>query len=286
MRELSVYSGIIDLYFYCYKIIMVFGVIYMEKIIYYKDELNDEFAGDNLKPKVIDENYIYLPKGIWKKFTRFFWYRIVATPLAFLYMKFGWHHKIIGKKNFKKYRKQAVFVYGNHTHNMADAFIPSMVSTPQDAFVIVNPNNLSIPVIGHIVPSLGGIPLPINQKAMRNFNKCITRRVEQKRFIMIYPEAHIWPFYTKIRPYVSLSFSYPIHYKAPAFALTNTYVKRKFGKKPRIITYIDGPFYPDKGLSLKEARENLRDKVYNQHVLRSKNSNYEYIKYIKKEVEE
>ena len=44
----------------------------MEKIIYYTDELNDEFAGDNLKPRVIDENYIYLPKGIWKKFTRFF----------------------------------------------------------------------------------------------------------------------------------------------------------------------------------------------------------------------
>ena len=102
----------------------------MEKIIYYTDELNDEFAGDNLKPRVIDENYIYLPKGIWKKFTRFFWYRIVATPLAALYLKITLHHKVIGRKNFKKYKKQAVIVYGNHTHNIADAFVPSMISTP------------------------------------------------------------------------------------------------------------------------------------------------------------
>ena len=76
----------------------------MEKIIYYTDELNDEFAGDNLKPRVIDENYIYMPKGIWKKFTRFFWYRIIATPLAALYLKLTLHHKVIGRKNFKRYK--------------------------------------------------------------------------------------------------------------------------------------------------------------------------------------
>ncbi len=258
----------------------------MEKIIYYSDELTDEFAGDDLKPKVIDENYIYTPKGIWKKFTKFFWYRIVATPLAFLYMKISLHHKIIGKKEFKKYKKQAVVVYGNHTHNMADAFIPSMVSFPQDAYVIVNSNNLNIKLIGHITPSLGAIPLPSNAKAMKNFNKCLDKRIEEKRFIMIYPEAHIWPYYTKIRPYKSLSFGYPIHYNVPAFALTNTYMKRKFSKKPKIVTYIDGPFYPDEGLSMKDARENLRNKIYNQQVLRSKNSNIEYIKYVKREVVE
>ena len=31
-----------------------------EKLVYYSDELNDEFAGDNIKAKTIDENYKYL----------------------------------------------------------------------------------------------------------------------------------------------------------------------------------------------------------------------------------
>ena len=30
-----------------------------EKLVYYSDELNDEFAGDNIKAKPIGENYKY-----------------------------------------------------------------------------------------------------------------------------------------------------------------------------------------------------------------------------------
>ena len=31
-----------------------------EKVIYYNDELNDEFAGDSIVAKKIDANYVYL----------------------------------------------------------------------------------------------------------------------------------------------------------------------------------------------------------------------------------
>ena len=168
---------------------------------------------------------------------------------------------------------------------MADALIPSMISIPKDAYVIVHPNNVSMPVLGKITPSLGAIPLPDDKKAMKNFNKCIEKRVVEKRCITIYPEAHIWPYYTKIRPYQSLSFSYPIHYHTPVFCFTNVYLKRKHSKKPKIVTYIDGPFLSDTSLSMKEQRENLRNKVYAQMVERSKLNTIEVVKYIPKEVE-
>lgn len=159
-----------------------------------------------------------------------------------------------------------------------------MVVFPKDAYLIVHPNNVSIKVIGKITPSLGAIPLPGNAKAMKNFNKCIEKRIKQKHVVFIYPEAHIWPFYTKIRPFTNMSFSYPISYNVPTFAMTNVYKKRKNGK-PKMVTYVDGPFFPDEGLSMKDARQNLRDKVYNQMVLRSKENDIEYIKYIYKEKE-
>ena len=63
--------------------------------------------------------------------------------------------------------------------------------------------------------------------------------------------------------------------------MTNTY--QSYGKKNdkiKIITYIDGPFYANKELSTKEQKQELRDRVYNQMVERSKNSNIEYIKYV------
>ena len=67
--------------------------------------------------------------------------------------------------------------------------------------------------------------------------------------------------------------------------MTNTY--QSYGKnndKIKIVTYIDGPFFPDEGLSPKEAQKNLRDKIYNKMVERSQNSNIEYIKYIKNDM--
>ena len=37
-----------------------------KKVIYYEDELNDEFSGTYIKPIKIDENYKYLHKNpIW-----------------------------------------------------------------------------------------------------------------------------------------------------------------------------------------------------------------------------
>ena len=98
--------------------------------------------------------------------------------------------------------------------------------------------------------------------------------------ITIFPEAHIWPYYTKIRPFKNVSFKYPIEYNTPVFCVTNTYQKR--GKnKVRITTYIDGPFFIDEKLSKKENQQKLCDEVYNKMVERSKLSNYEYIEYRK-----
>ena len=59
-----------------------------EKIVYYEDELNDEFSGDDITPRIIDDNYKYITKNIFKKITHFFWYRIIANPLAHMYLFF------------------------------------------------------------------------------------------------------------------------------------------------------------------------------------------------------
>ena len=85
--------------------------------------------------------------------------------------------------------------------------------------------------------------------------------------------------YKKIRPFKSVSFKYPIELDKPVFCITNTYQKR--GKdKVKITSYIDGPFFVNKDLETKqEQKKDLRDRVYNQMVERSKNSDFEFIKY-------
>ena len=109
--------------------------------------------------------------------------------------------------------------------------------------------------------------------------------MQKKSSITIYPEAHIWPYYTKIRPFKDVSFKYPVQLNVPAFCFTNTY--QSYGKnndKIKIVTYIDGPFYSNKELPQKQSQKELRDRIYNCMVERSKNSNIEHIKYIKKKI--
>ncbi|MBQ9608066.1 MAG: hypothetical protein IJV15_01315 [Lachnospiraceae bacterium] len=259
------------------------------KVIYYQNELEDEFANDHIKPKSIDENYDY-DGGTGRKIARFIIYDIIAKPIAFLYLKIFYGHRIINrnviKEHLKKRTDRGFFLYGNHTNAGADALIPSMICMPKNVSVIVHPNNVSMPVFGHITPCLGAIPLPDDKKAMINFMNSVKKRVcDTKDCITIYPEAHIWPFYTHIRPFTDKSFGYPVKYATPVFCFTNTYQKRFFFGGTRMVTYVDGPFYPEDGISVVENRKKLRDKVYDIMVKRSGNNNIERIHYIKKDTE-
>ena len=60
--------------------------------------------------------------------------------------------------------------------------------------------------------------------------------------------------------------------------------KYRFFRKPRIVTYADGPFYPKPELSRMAAARELRDIAYSTMCKRVKaHSNCEYIKYIRME---
>ena len=81
-----------------------------------------------------------------------------------------------------------------------------------------------MPVFGHVTPYLGALPLPDDREAMKHFLDEIAKKIEQDKCVMIYPEAHIWPNYTKIRPFTDSSFRYPVQLKSPVMCFTNTYL--------------------------------------------------------------
>ena len=255
----------------------------MNKIIYYEDELNDEFSKSSIEPRIIDENYKYVHKNPLWNLCSFVLQNILSVPIKILYAKIKFRIKYIGKEKIKLYRNEGYFIYGNHTQPFADTFIPSIPMYPKRNFLIVNPVNISLKGTGTLVEMLGAMPIPSNKSAMKNFLEAIKQKMNKGYAITIYPEAHIWPYYTKIRPFKDVSFKYPIQLKKPAFCITNTYQSYgKNNKKIRIVSYIDGPFYPNKELTLKEQQKELRNKIYNCMEERSENSNIEHIKYIKK----
>ena len=138
-----------------------------------------------------------------------------------------------------------------------------------------------------ITRSIGAIPLTKSVKQNREMLRCIKKRLQEGASVTIFPEAHVWPYYTRIRPYSSASFKYAAIFHAPVICMTTCYQKRKFSKTPKMITYMDVPFYPYPALSTQENAERLHAAVMETMQKRAEeHSTYSVYEYIKLEEEE
>ena len=252
----------------------------MKQINYYQTYQDDFVQSKNQNYK-LPEDYKWIHKNpIYKIFSEIL-YRI-AYIISLVYCRFFLHIKIKNAKILKKYKKEGYFIYGNHTQPIGDVFTPAHICKGKRIYVIANSNNLKVKIIGGLLPILGILPIPDTAKQMKDFMKAVKQRAVERNCIVIYPEAHVWPYYTKIRPFPTTSFKFPIEANTKSFALTITYQKRKWGKKPKIIVYVDGPFKIDEKLSKKENQEKLCNEIYECMKKRSKESTYEYIEYRRK----
>ena len=257
------------------------------KTIYYSDELNDDFASLGIKKKPLGDDFEYIHKNILWNTCSFVIYRMIAQPLVFVFVKVAHRQRFKNRKVLKTARKTGAFIYANHTNMLLDAFVPNIVKLRKRGYILVGPDTTSIPGLKNIVEMVGAIPLGQTLSENKEMLECINHRIaKNKGFITIYPEAHIWPYYTGIRDFKAGSFSYPCYTDTPVFAMTNCYQKKLIGKHPKVVTFVDGPFYPDKNLPMKERKEKLRKQCYDTMVKRAKeNSTYSYIVYEKNDLE-
>ena len=250
-----------------------------KRVIYYNDELKDDFAGVS-KPDIdIAEDFKFINNNIFWRILSFIAYRIIMKPFAFIYCKLKFHLKIVD--NTTKKIQRGCFLYCNHTLLAGDAFIPNVIKFFKKVYVIVNPENIASSGTKNFILMNGAIPIPKAIKPFKNFLKAIEQRILKGGMITLYPEAHIWPYYTGIRHFKSVSFKFPVKFNKPIFVSTTTFQKKKLGKTPKVTVYLEGPFYADKDLSAKENAEKLCEKAYNTMLRNSKNSTYEHIIYKK-----
>lgn len=259
------------------------------KIIYYSDELKNDFAGTNIKTCTVDGSFKYVHNNIFWRALSFFLYYFVAFPLVFIYEKLILRVRFVNRVALRKYRKKGSFIYGNHT-GFYDAFTPNLISFPHRNMIIVGPDTVSIKGIKNLVQMLGAIPIASDIRGIRNFMAAIKHHIKKGRNITVYPEAHIWHYFTGVRSFPDTSFEYPVKHSAPTFAFFTAYTKPKgflsFLRKANMTVYVSDPIFADEGLSEREQRKNIRDKVYAFMLEKSKLSDYEAIRYIYKGAEE
>ena len=263
-------------------------ILKSERVIYYESEEDDPIKTDEQEKSQevrLPEGYEFIPKN--------FFVRIYSAILFRAFKLFGqyyernyWQAKFYGREKLKKARGKGYVIYANHTNPFHDVFGPALAANRR-IFTIISPVNLKVPGIGKFLPLIGGLPLGKTKEEKQAFNEAVDKRLKQKNCLVIYPEAHVWPYYTGIRkfPTGDRSFKYATRNNLPIFTMTTTYHKRKDKKRgdlPRMDIYVDGPFWPDAAKSEDENRAELAKKAHDSMVKYSKKSTYEYFEYIKK----
>ena len=256
-----------------------------ERVFYYASEEDDPIKTDEQEKKVevgLPEGYEFIPKNSFVKLYSAMLFRIFKL-FGQYYERGYWQAKFYGREKLKKARGKGYVIYANHTNPFHDVFGPALAADRR-IFTIISPVNLKIPGIGKVLPYIGGLPLGKTTEEKKAFNKAVDKRLKQKKVLVIYPEAHVWPYATKIRkfPAGDRSFKYAVRNNLPIFTMTTTYHKRKDKKRgdlPRMDVYIDGPFWPDVNLGEDENRAKLAKEAYDSMVKYSKKNSYEYFQY-------
>lgn len=258
-----------------------------ERVFYYVSEEDDPIKTDEQESHVevgLPEDYEFIPKNPFVKLYSAVLFRIFKL-FGQYYERGFWQVKIYGREKLKKARGKGYVVYANHTNPFHDVFGPA-IAADRRIFTIISPVNLKVPGIGKFLPYIGGLPLGKTKEEKQAFNDAVDKRLKQKNCLVIYPEAHVWPYATNVRkfPAGDRSFKYATRNNLPIFTMTTTYHKRKSSKKelPRMDIYIDGPFCPDPKLNEDKNRAKLAREAYESMIKWSKKSDYEYFKYVKK----
>lgn len=252
------------------------------KYFYYFDELNDDFANNGIETKPLPDDYEYLPKSIL--------YRIVH-PVANLIMLlflivvnaltdgYRVHNAACLRKG--RDRRKGYFVFANHTTWIGDAVIHPTMAIPKQVYTVVHPDAISIKGASTAIRMLGAMPRPASRLNFIRFMEAAGRMYENGNPVVIYPEAHIWPKYNKIRPFPDVSFGIPARLGAPCYVKSTVYRLDRKGHSYSEVWY-DGPIYPDTSLPLQESRKKLRNQVYDILCSRTASSEldkrYHYIK--------
>lgn len=253
------------------------------KTVYYSDPMTDDFATLNIHTKPVGAGFPFVRKGFLWRFTESLLYYLVAAPIIWVISKIYLGLRFENRNSLRQLKDTGYFLYGNHTRAL-DAFLPALSAFPKKAYVVSNPDAVSLPGLQWLVLMLGVIPIPNQFSGMRQFMETISHRCQEGNCIAIFPEAHIWPFCTQIRPFSDISFRYPIRENVPIVAMVTTYRRRRglfhFLRRPAMTVTFSAPIYPRKDLTPKQAQEDLRTRVYDFMVeTASTKENITYIHY-------
>lgn len=252
-------------------------------VIYWHDELHDDFDQIISKRPPLKSGYKFIRSNHFANFFGNILYYVIAVPILFTF-SYLTGMRVKGRKNLKAAKKTGAFIYSNHV-SVPDTYkMASSVCLGKRVNILGYTDSLSVPVLRAIVKQLGFLPLPLGQdpenkaalvEAMRYYIH------KKHQMVVIYPEAHIWPYYTEIRNFKVQTMKYPAIINAPVVPVVTCWRKVWWSKKPKQTIKIGTLILPKAELSQEDNIQYLYNETLAQmKALAASEKQVEYIKYI------
>ena len=249
------------------------------RTIYWKDELNDDFDEVGLERPEVPANYRYLRRT--KVLCNIAYYLLGKPIMGLFCLLHG--IRVVNKQHLKPLAKTGYFIYANHVAT-SDVFKFQTLAVGKKRVNIIGYSDaLTLKGLGPLLKAFGYLPIPNDIENLKKLKDAVKHLVDHHEAVLIYPEAHIWPYYTKIRNFKNVSFFYPAEFDKPIIPAVTIW-RGKPNKKPKQTIVFGQPIYPDKELTPLENRDYLHEQCLLQmKEIAAKYPQVEYIKYIKKE---
>ncbi|MEG1706011.1 MAG: lysophospholipid acyltransferase family protein [Clostridia bacterium] len=212
-----------------------------------------------LLPKDVD----YLEKKLSSKIKTFIAVLIVNQLKKYALKRF--EMEIEGEENFQNIPTGAI-ITTNHFSQYESLCVMNALAKAREKrkmHIIVKEGNFNMTgKAGYILKHYYTLPLSSNTQTMINFNKAIEKILNDKKFILIYPEQSMWWNYRKPKPLKIGAFHYAVKYNVPVIpcfvTMKNIEGVDEFGfPNQKYTIHIMPAIYPSTTLSHKESAQKM-----------------------------
>lgn len=241
----------------------------MEKIANESEEISEnEHIIQMWKPLEfnINQNYNYIEEGKIFNFFSDLLYYLIAIPILSIVNKIVYDLKIEGRENIKNLECGAISV-SNHVLFLDCSMVGLALKNKRIYYTSLE-STYKMPFVRKLIRFLRAIPIPEGIKNKENFIRAINKALKQGRIIHLYPEAALWPYYSKIRKFKNGAFKLAVENEVPIIPIVITFrnpsgIRRILKKKQDVTLKILKPIKNiNKDKTTKQNIEELKNQVH------------------------
>ncbi len=229
------------------------------------DEHGHVLKQKHQKRKVkFDEKYPFRPRNVFFRI-----WSVIVRGIAicvfnpYMALKKGMY--AFGTENRKKMRRKPFIITCNHVSIFDDLAIGTNVFCWRKVYFTTLEANIRRPMIGFLIRSFGGIPIPIQSiSGTKKYNEDLSCLLKKKKPIIFNPEEALWPHYREVREFKRGAFLVAVRNDVPVLPIVALFKRKqkKNGKfKYKMFFAICKPVEADKSLSERAASEKLMRQV-------------------------